>query len=407
MQHRNLFFLLTLMAGMTALSIDIYLPSMPALAAVMKVEPGTIGLTVSIFILSFAFGQLIYGPLSDRFGRRRPLLAGLVLYFVANLICAFADSIDVLLFGRFLQGLGACAGSVIAQAVVRDVARGSEGTKVLASVASATALAPIIAPMIGGLLETYFSWRASFGFLALFGGGLMLLLFRALPETAPLAEDRADKSAGKGRVRDIAAVLRGYLTVSRSPTFAFFTVLGSLASAGLFSFISTSSSLMVGRMGFSPDVYGVLFGTNAATYMIGSIIAKKLAGRLDNRALALVGVAAMALGGSLMAISGVVFGDHVVGLLLPMAVVTMGTAMVSPAGVAGSMEPFGDQAGTASALHGFFRFSAAALMSAVLGLVTVTVAVLGFAIALCGVVGLLLPSMVTVSAEAPREAVTG
>nr|WP_279382498.1 multidrug effflux MFS transporter [Acanthopleuribacter pedis] len=387
--------MLTLMAGMTALSVDIYLPSMPALAVAMNVSPGTIGLTVSVFILSFAFGQLIYGPLADRFGRRKPLLVGLAIYLVANLICAFATNIEVLLFGRLLQGLGACAGSVVAQAVVRDVAKGSEGTRLLASVASAMALAPIIAPVIGGMLETHFSWRASFYFLVVFGAALSALLFFALPETAPPARQRLG----------VGPVARAYLGVSRHPSFVFFTMLGGLASCALFAFISTSSALIVDGMGFTPDLYGMLFGANAVTYMIGSIVAKKLAARMDNRSLALAGTGAVAVGGGLMVIGGALLGDQIWVLLVPMALTTMGVAAVTPAAMSGAMEPFGNQAGTASALHGCFRFVAAAVVTAVLGLFTVDVVVLGIAIAACGAFGLLWPSLGSRRTEVVGEAV--
>ncbi len=384
MQNRKLFALLALMAGMTALSVDIYLPSMPALAAYLKVSSGTLGLTVSIFFLSFAFGQLLYGPLSDLYGRRKPLLGGLALYLVANLLCTAAFSIEMLLVGRFLQGLGACAGSVIAQAVVRDRAAGSEGTRVLASVASATALAPIIAPILGGLLETHFSWRASFLFLALFGLVLWLMLYRSLPETAPPASGQ----------RGLQALLRGYRKVFWDPAFLYFTALGAAAFGALFAFISVSSTLMVEGMGFSPDVYGVLFALNASTFMLGSMAAKRLADRFDNRNMALIGMALIGGGGLLMWGGAALLGSSLWTLLPPMALVTAGVALVSPAAIAGAMAGFSHQAGTASALHGFFRFSAAALMSAVLGLFPIAVVNLGVAITLCGGLGLFL-SVVT------------
>ena len=161
--------LLTLLVAMGAISTDIYLPSLPSIAAEFSTDTASVQLTLSIFMIAFAVSQLVYGPLSDQFGRRPVLLGGMSLYLVASTGCAMADSIETLILARFLQALGACSGPVVARAIVRDVFGRERSAKVMAYMGTAMALAPVLGPIAGGFLQVWFGWQANFAVMAALG----------------------------------------------------------------------------------------------------------------------------------------------------------------------------------------------------------------------------------------------
>jgi MFS transporter, DHA1 family, multidrug resistance protein len=175
--------LLTALVAIGSFSVSIYTPSMPALVDDFHTRPAMVKLTLSLFLVGFAVAQLVYGPLSDRLGRRPVLVAGLTIYVIGSIACIAAPSIEAMIAARFLQAVGACAGPVLGRAVVRDV-HGREGTaRVLAWIAAATTLSPAIGPTLGGSMHVWFGWRANFVLLALFGAALLLTAWRLLGET--------------------------------------------------------------------------------------------------------------------------------------------------------------------------------------------------------------------------------
>ncbi len=375
MKNPKSLLLLIMMAALTALSSDLYLPSFPSLAEALNTDASHVQLTMSMYFLSFALGQLIYGPLSDRYGRRKPLIVGLLLYFAADLLCAWAGSIEVLILGRFLQGLGACSGVVSCLAIVRDLYEGRAATRAMAKIASVCALAPILAPMLGGFLETHFGWRASFFFMAFFGALLLFLVIRSLPESAPLHEGGPQP------------LLKSYLGVAHNPVWRANTVINSFAFAGLLAYIGTSSDLMIRAMGLSAQEFGFVFGANAMVFMLGSHITGKLTSRLDTPALARMGTVIYLLGGLLMMLTTNLPISPILALMGSMAVVTLGVSFVLPASMAGAIMPFAHSAGAASALLGFSRFGLGSLVLVLLGrFEAVTALPLGITIGLCGAV---------------------
>lgn len=354
MSNRKWMILLTMMGALTALSIDIYLPSMPHIAQSLGSNIGRVQLSLSVFVWGFAVGQLFFGSISDALGRRNPLLFGLGLYLAANLFCAAAPSMDMLILGRFLQGLGACCGAVSCQAIARDRFHGRELTRLLAQLATAVGLAPMAAPIIGANLDAVFGWRASFAFLTLFSLILFIWVFKSLPETR----------AKQGQVR-WSAMPGEYLRLLVHPVFLSFSLLNGFAFGALFAFISGSSGLFIEGFGVTPRQYAFMFGSNALMFMLGSYITSILAKRINPAGLGIIGALAIAFGGGfLLLLSG---NPGPMAVLLPMYLLTIGVAISLAAGSSGALNHFGPLAGRASALQGFIRFALAAVASLFMG----------------------------------------
>lgn len=371
MKHFSILAILIAMGALTALSIDIYLPAMGLIAEDLGTGEGTIQWTISIFMLSFAVGQLIYGPLSDRYGRKITLVVGLLLYGVANLWCALATGPGWLVAGRFVQGLGACAGLVSSFAIARDLYSGTELTQVLAKVASVRALAPILAPILGAQLTILWGWRASFYFLFLFTFGFLVWMWIGLPETHLQRQPTP-----------LNKLLPVYAGLFKNRLFMRYSMVNSFVFAGLFVFISAGSPLLIGAWDLSPSAFAWCFGSNALMYMVGSIFAGRVATRFTTAKLALAGTLLSAFGSVLLLLLSSI--HQVWAVLLPMYVMTFGVAWALPASTSGSLESLGDRAGTATALQGFLRFSISGLVGAGLSLAPIASALpLGLAMTAC------------------------
>ena len=235
------------------ISIDLYLPSLPTIANEFNVTAGAVQFTLAIFLIGVGLGQVVYGPLTDKYGRKGPLTVGFCIYILGALACALAPSITVLIAGRFLQALGASAGSVISGAIARDLWRG----KVLADRLSVLMLvlgaAPILAPSLGGVILAFWNWHGVFWVLVGYGI-IMLLALSRLPETSS-ASERASID-----LRDTAT---NYLAILRNTPFLMYVVISACASAILMSYITSSSFLYIDMLGNNPSQFGLLFGLNA------------------------------------------------------------------------------------------------------------------------------------------------
>lgn len=250
-----------------AVSIDLYLPALPAIAAQFGTSAAAAQLTMSAFLAGMAIGQLGFGPLSDRVGRRMPLLAGTLLYTLASLALVFAPSIEALVVGRFVQGLGACAGVVIARAVIRDRFDTTEGARLFSLTFLVLGVAPMLAPSFGAWLLIAFHWQSIFLVLALFGLIVGLAVLFGLPEsrTAETADQAAQESP-----------LQSYATALRNPqVFAWFAA-GSLNGASLFTYVAASPALFMEHFAQPADAFGWIFAINAAGLIIASQINRTL-----------------------------------------------------------------------------------------------------------------------------------
>jgi DHA1 family bicyclomycin/chloramphenicol resistance-like MFS transporter len=375
--------LLSFLTALGPLSMDMYLPSLPDIAHSLSGSVAQAQLTIASYLFGFAVGQIIYGPTSDRFGRRPVLLTAIALYGAATIACALAQSIDALIAARFVQALGGAGSVVLARAVVRDIYSGVRAGRELSLMGSITAFAPIVAPMIGGLLQTTFGWRATFILLialAAVAGATAALL---LPETLK------KRTAGPVSLGSMAALYKSVLAHR-----GFLANLGIITTVfvGLFAWIGGAPIVMQGAAyGLSPLVFGITFATGAAGYMVGTFVASRIVMRLGLDRMMGIGVVMMAFGGLAMVVVVELGLSHVLWFAGTMVIYLAGLGFTLPAAMAAALTPFPDHAGTASSVMGFCQQSGAALAAAGIGLFLGAsawpVAVL---VAAAGVIGYLL-----------------
>jgi DHA1 family bicyclomycin/chloramphenicol resistance-like MFS transporter len=352
--------LLTALVALGQISTSIYIPSMPSIVDDLATTPDRVNLTLSGFLLGFAVCQMVFGPLSDRFGRRPTLIAGLGLYLAFTLVCAFAWSIQGLIVGRILQGMAACVGPVLGRAIVRDL-YGVEGTaKAMAKISAALAISPAIAPIIGGYLQAWFGWRAAFIFLG--GVGVVVLV-------ATLWLLRESNPRGSGaRVENHHGLLAAVTTLLADRSYLGNTMAVSCVFAGLMAFAAGGPFVFIDILRLSPQHYGMLAVFTVAGYLAGTLVAGRLAGRLPLDRLTLLGLVICITGGGFMLVAAAAAPPSTVALVAPMAVFTAGLGIVLPSGIAAAMVPFPAIAGSASALLGFLQMMVAAAASSLVGI---------------------------------------
>ena len=389
--------LLTALVALGPMSTDLYLPSLPGLLRHFDADIAEVQLTLSVFLVGLAVGQLVYGPLSDRFGRRPVLLAGLILYVVASVICALAPSVPTLIAARLLQAIGACAGPVVCRAVVRDV-HGREGAaRILSYMGAAMALAPALGPILGGFVEAWLGWRANFAILCIYGAVGLALTAAILPETAP---HRGESGGG------LDAALRGYLGLLGQRVYIGFVLCCALAYGGIFCFISGSSFVFVDIIGLAPQLYGVCFGAIVLGYILGTLVGGRLTRRIGVERLVRTGGLISAVGGLALLLSVWTTGASVAGILLPTVIYMVGTGLVLPNAMAGAIGPFPRMAGTAAALLGFVQMGLAAAGGVAIGhLANGTAIPMAAGIALAGLLQPLIYWLL-ISAASPGSAVS-
>ncbi len=351
LRHPGVIAMIILGFMLLPLSTDMYLASLPALRRYFDIGVPQAQLTLSVFIVAFALSQLAYGPLSDRFGRRPLLLGGIVIYVTATLGCMSAPSIEWLIIARFFQAMGACASTVIGRAIIRDIYGGAGAARTLGYVLAGTSMAPIFGPMLGGLLEAAFGWRANFA--ALFAVGVVLLVSSALL----LEESNTHRDPSATQARQLLA---NYLRLLRSRRFTGFMLCFACGYCAIFTWLSMSSFVLIGALGISPQRFGVLFGLSVPGYLLGTLIAARLASRLGVDRLVGIGSLVSAIAGCLMAGLALAGVQHLAALLLPLALLLCGTGIINPAATAGAIAPFPKIAGTASALLGFAQMATGA-----------------------------------------------
>lgn len=351
-----------LMGALTAvgpLSIDLYLPAFPTIAKDL-VATGRVELTLASFFVGLALGQLFYGPFSDRFGRKPPLYLGLTLYVLASLGAANSQQIETLIAWRFVQGLGGCAGMVIARAVVRDRCTPAEAAQAFSLLILVMGLAPILAPLAGSILLALVGWRSLFLVLAGFGAICLLLVWRRLGESL------VHRLPGL----ELHRVLGAYAGLMRDRHFRDHVLASGLAFSGMFAYIAGSPFVLMQLHGLDSRDYGWIFGANALGLITASQINARLLRRsqLDMHLLLGRGLAAAALAGA--ALLGLALADRLsLALLLPLLFVYVASlGFVSPNASASALAGHGHQAGTASAMMGALQFLLGTLAGAAMGL---------------------------------------
>lgn len=340
------------------LATDLYLPSLPSIGRAFERPAADVQLTLSVFLMGFAVAQLVVGPLSDRFGRRPVLLGGLLLFLLASAFCAFAWSLEVLLAGRLVQALGACAGPVLGRAVVRDAWGAERAARVLSYLASAMAIAPAAGPVIGGFLESYLGWRSNFFALSLYALVLLLLLGYRLPETNRYRDETALRPM---------RIVGNYVLLLRHRSYLGYLLIVALAYSGIFVFISGSSFLLIETLGLTPQAFGLSFAGAVGGYVVGSLGSGRFSQRFGSDRILVFGVAMGCLAGTVgltLALSGVLSVVSVVGST---ALFFLAAGCLLPNAFAGALRHYPHMAGSASSLLGFVQMALASAIGMAVG----------------------------------------
>ncbi|MGH6982945.1 MAG: Bcr/CflA family multidrug efflux MFS transporter [Stellaceae bacterium] len=349
---RVLVVLLGAMTALTALAIDMSLPALPALSAEFAATPERVQLTLSLFIIGYAIGQLFHGPLSDRFGRKPILIAGLVIYVGASIVCALSRSIGLLIAARLVMGFGGCVGPVLARAVVRDYYGGRHAAQMFSSLTAVFALAPLIAPTVGGWLLVHFSWRAIFVVLTLFAGTLFVVIVFAFAESLKAPDADALR---------FGRLARNYQTFLTSRLCLGYALLNGICWAGIFAFLSGSPFVFISIYGVPPEHYGYYFALAAVALVIGALSNKRLLRRHGHDRVLRWGLTAAVAGGAVVLTACATRWGGAAGVMAGFMLYIWGQAMVAPNAMAAALEPIPHMAGTGAALMGAIQMAAGAI----------------------------------------------
>jgi MFS transporter, DHA1 family, multidrug resistance protein len=354
----QLIVLLGSLIALGPLTIDMYLPALPAITEDLSASAAMVQLTLTGTLAGLALGQLLVGPLSDALGRRRPLLIGVAVHVVASVLCAVAPSIAVLGVLRVLQGLGAAAASVVAMAIVRDLFTGRAAATLLSRLILVMGVAPVVAPTLGGEVLRFTSWRGVFVALAVYGLVLVPLAAWTLRETLPVHRRRAF---------GLRPTLRTCLDLLRDRTFVGLVLVAALAMSGLFAYIAGSSFVMQEQYGLNEQAFGLVFGAGAFFLIAATQLNAYLLRRREPRELLLVAVASGAVAGLALVVVAATGIGGLVGLLVPLWLVLFAVGLALPNAPALALTRHGEAAGTAAAMLGATQFGIGALVSPLVG----------------------------------------
>jgi DHA1 family bicyclomycin/chloramphenicol resistance-like MFS transporter len=349
MLRRDSPWLIVLLGALTTIgpfTTDTYLPSMPAIRDHFGVDTTSVQVTLSIAFLGGAIGQIFYGPLSDRFGRRPLLIGGLIIYVIASLACLLAQSIEQLIAARFFQSFGSIAAPVLARAMVRDLHEREAAARVLSLMGIVLGIGPILAPIIGGVLQDLFDWHASFIFVTCYGFVLLIVVVASLGETVRTKDPQALQPA---------RMVETFALLMRNRVFVGYALINCCIYGGLGGYLSGIAFVVVQVLGIPTKFFGAVFGMVMIGNIGGSYVASRVVPRIGvDRTLAL-GVIATGCAGLLvagLAHAGIV---HVAAIIAPMMLYMFGLSLSGPQAIAGALAPFPRAAGSASSLMGFFQ----------------------------------------------------
>lgn len=358
------------------LAIDFYLPGFPAMAQAFATDEKHIQATLAAYFLGLSLGQLAYGPVADRFGRRIPLLIGLVLFTVASLACAFAPTLEALIVARFVQALGGCAGMVLSRAIVSDTCDAVGSAKVFSQLMLVMGLAPILAPMFGGVLVSLHGWQSIFLVLTVFSALCTLAVLLGLPESLPAHQPR----------QPLSGALRQYGRLLNDRVFLGHALTGGVAIAGMFAYIAGSPFVFIKLYGVPAEHYGWLFGTNAAGFILMAQVNARLLARRGPAALLSRSVWVYVTAGLVLLALSALHPAALWPLLIPLFIGIASLGAIVPNASACAMNGQGARAGSASALLGCLQFSVAAGAAALVSVLDDGSAIpMALVISLCGV----------------------
>lgn len=352
--------LLTVLIALPRVTLDMHLPALPAMADYFQTSDSQLQLTLTLYALGSAISLLVSGPLTDRFGRRPVLLAGLFLYVLATAACALADNIAVLIIARLFQALGGCCTTVIGRVIVRDYFDRNEQARLLGLISMAMAISPMAAPVLGSLMLPFIHWRGLFVLLGAIGAVLCLVVYRRLPETRP-----PEVAAAPPR-----GLLRIYGQLLRDRYFLRYSVAIGCVYSTYFPFISESSALLQRGFHLSATAYALVFAATISGYMLGANLFRRLVRRFEADRLIVAGIAVNVLGSGILALATVALPGEWLAIVLPMVLIMVSVGMVIPACQLSVLQPYGAIAGTASGLFFFTQMFLTAVSSWATGLLS-------------------------------------
>jgi MFS transporter, DHA1 family, multidrug resistance protein len=354
-QHVVTILILGSLSTVSPFSIDMYLPGFPAIADELGTTIDQVQFSLTAYLIGIATGQLLYGPLLDRFGRRPPLYAGLIAYLVASVGCAFSTTIETLILMRFLQALGGCAGMVAAQALVRDIFPSNKTAQAFSSITLVIAVSPMIAPTLGGYVTAAFGWQSIFIILAVITLAILVSAHFLLPDGR-----KADKEISLHP----ASVVKNFYTVVREPQFIMYALGGGLAMAAPFAYIAGSAFVFMDLYGATPQQYGWIFAVVAAGLIGVSQLNHLLLNRFSSQQLVKYALRFQGFLGVFFVI-GVVYGwFNMIGFFIMTFLFLTGQGLTGPNSTALSLAPFTKHTGSAASLLGSYRMTVAGLVSA-------------------------------------------
>ncbi len=355
-ERRPSLVILVTISTVSPLALNIYLPSMPSLVGLFDTTMARVQLTLSLYLAAFALAQIVIGPLSDRYGRRPVLLWGMVVFMLGSLACALAPDIDFLIAGRILQAAGGSTGIVLGRAIVRDLYDRRQAASMIGYVTMGLAVAPMVGPAIGGVLDHVFGWTASFYLMVLIGLVVLVVSWFDLHET-----NLQPSSAG------LVGLLRGFGALARVPAFWAYALTSSFASSVFFTFLGGAPFVSVELLAMAPAVYGFYFMMVAGGYIIGNWISGRFAVRIGVRRMILAGTVLQAISVLLIGLAFAVIQAHPLSLFAPMFLVGIANGTCLPSAIAGAVSVRPELAGAASGLSGSLQIGTGAVSSALVG----------------------------------------
>ncbi len=351
--------LLALMTSLGPLSTDIYVASLPHIGEALGASTAAVQLTITSYLIGFAAGQIVYGPLSDKFGRRPALMAGYAIYIAASFACFAAQSIEILVIGRVAQALGAAGPIILARAIVRDLYEGRRAARQFGLMSMIMGATPILSPIAGGFLQAWYGWRASFAVMLFFGLGLAAIVSLLLPETNTRRQDTPLSFSG---------VWESYGIVFQNKAYRAYLLIQAASYNGLFAFISSSSYVMQRIYGLESTEFGWTFAVCSIFFVAGTVIGSRLVSQRGIDGMIALGVGCQFGAGVAQVLMLAIWPQSFMSIVLPYMLFFLGVGFLLPQTQAAALTPFPERAGAASSLMGLAQMGSGAIVGTILGI---------------------------------------